>query len=58
LFLPEPVSIRCFKSLLPILVPLWLTVQGLAQPGYKEQWPQFRGPFASGMIDSLDLPEK
>jgi outer membrane protein assembly factor BamB len=58
LFSPEPIPMRCFKSLLPILFPLWLTVHVMAQPRYTEQWPQFRGPFASGVIDSMDLPER
>jgi len=29
-----------------------------AQVDYMKQWPQFRGPFACGIIDSTDLPEK
>jgi outer membrane protein assembly factor BamB len=27
-----------------------------AQPEYMEQWPQFRGPFACGIMDGQDLP--
>jgi outer membrane protein assembly factor BamB len=29
-----------------------------AQENYMRQWPQFRGPFASGILDHADLPEK
>lgn len=28
-----------------------------SQDNYLEQWPQFRGPFACGIIDSVDIPE-
>ncbi len=29
-----------------------------AQTEYMKQWPQFRGPFASGIVESSQLPEK
>lgn len=30
----------------------------LAQTDYMKQWPQFRGPFASGIVESDQLPEQ
>jgi len=27
-----------------------------AQSNYKEQWPGFRGPFATGILDNADTP--
>ncbi len=29
-----------------------------AQTDYMQQWPQFRGPFASGIMENVDLPER
>lgn len=44
---------RIYLSLLLILFSV-LTLR--AQTNYMEQWPQFRGPFASGIMDEADLP--
>ncbi len=30
----------------------------LSQVDYEKQWPQFRGPFASGIVESDNLPDK
>ncbi|MBL6964813.1 MAG: PQQ-binding-like beta-propeller repeat protein [Bacteroidetes bacterium] len=30
----------------------------IAQKDYMKQWPQFRGPYACGIIDSVNLPDK
>ena len=43
----------------PFLVSLLLLLSGLALKGqhdYMQQWPQFRGPYACGIMDDADLP--
>ena len=46
---------RRFQILLLIIIGLSSSL--IAQNEYMEQWPQFRGPFACGIIDSADLPD-
>jgi len=41
---------------LAILFLLFQSTQLFAQENYCEQWPQFRGPFASGIMDGANLP--
>jgi len=46
------------SKLLPTLILLIsVTLNSAAQPDYMHQWPQFRGPFASGIVESTDLPD-
>jgi outer membrane protein assembly factor BamB len=41
-----------------LLLGLLLTVIAVeAQTDYMKQWPQFRGPFASGIVESKQLPD-
>ena len=41
-----------------LLLGLFLTlVAANAQTDYMKQWPQFRGPFASGIVESEQLPD-
>jgi outer membrane protein assembly factor BamB len=43
---------------LPVLAGLLLALLSLqAQTDYMKQWPQFRGPFASGIVESDALPD-
>lgn len=48
------------KRKIVILVPI-LTLMALlnmkGQGDYMQQWPQFRGPFASGIMENVNLPE-
>ena len=44
-----------FQFLFLILINLFNSLS--AQVNYKKQWPQFRGPYATGIIDSIDLPD-
>jgi len=37
---------------------LFLGIPGKAQTDYMQQWPQFRGPFASGIVEAEPLPLK
>jgi len=37
---------------------LWSIITVNAQTDYMKQWPQFRGPFASGIVESEQIPEK
>jgi outer membrane protein assembly factor BamB len=46
------------KILLPLVIILWFGISANGQTGYMQQWPQFRGPFATGIMDGADLPEK
>ena len=40
-------------------LPFIIFVQsGIAQVNYTIQWPSFRGPFASGIMDGADLPDQ
>ena len=42
-----------------LLLGLILTVVAVnAQTDYMKQWPQFRGPFASGVVESEQIPDK
>lgn len=43
------------RSLL-LLLSLLFMVSAYAQEDYMQQWPQFRGPFASGIVESTQLP--
>jgi len=40
------------------LLSLFFVVSLHGQTVYMEQWPQFRGPYASGIMEDGDLPEK
>lgn len=44
------------KLLLPILL-IYFGLPLTGQSDYMQQWPQFRGPFAAGIIENADLPE-
>ncbi len=54
----------CFKTFtmifnkfcLIITITLGFYMHAIGQSGYMTQWPQFRGPFASGIVESQDLP--
>ena len=37
---------------------LFISIASLAQSEYMEQWPQFRGPFASGIVESNLIPDR
>ena len=39
-----------------LTLSLFLITESAAQRDYKEQWPGFRGPFATGIIDNADTP--
>lgn len=45
---------RIFPLFLSLLLA---TINTVAQTDYKQQWPQFRGPFASGIVETPDLPD-
>ena len=45
-----------FKKILLFLLCSTFTLS--AQSDYMKQWPQFRGPFASGIVESDQLPVK
>lgn len=41
-----------------LLSSLFIAVSAVAQTEYKNQWPQFRGPLASGIVESDLLPDR
>ena len=43
-------------SLLVLQIIFYFVCDSFGQTKYHEQWPQFRGPFSSGILDSADLP--
>jgi outer membrane protein assembly factor BamB len=45
------------KNQLFLWVLFSIATISIAQTDYMKQWPQFRGPFASGIIDNTDLPD-
>ena len=45
------------KRLVFLLAALWISSSLSAQTDYMQQWPQFRGPFASGIVESDQLPD-
>jgi outer membrane protein assembly factor BamB len=45
------------KSCCVLLVLFLIGLNVSAQTNYMEQWPQFRGPFASGIVESPGLPD-
>ena len=45
------------KILHPILFICWFITSVNGQTDYMKQWPQFRGPFATGIMDEADLPD-
>ncbi|MCK5067064.1 MAG: PQQ-binding-like beta-propeller repeat protein [Bacteroidales bacterium] len=45
------------KRLVFLLAALWISSSLIAQTDYMQQWPQFRGPFASGIVESDQLPD-
>lgn len=46
------------KTQLIFWISIILVGSVIAQNNYMKQWPQFRGPFASGIMDSANLPDK
>ena len=46
------------KKAILILVSMLVVFVLQAQDNYMEQWAQFRGPFASGIVDSTNIPER
>ncbi len=46
------------KRLVLLLFALLISITSLAQSEYMEQWPQFRGPFASGIVESNLIPDR
>ena len=46
---------RLYRLLAPAALLILLCIPGNAQPEYMQQWPQFRGPFASGIVESGKL---
>jgi len=47
--------LRKFLLLYFILISFYISLS--AQVDYKNQWPQFRGPYATGIIDNTELPD-
>jgi outer membrane protein assembly factor BamB len=47
---------RLYSLLAPAALLILLCIPGKAQTGYMQQWPQFRGPFASGIVESDPVP--
>jgi outer membrane protein assembly factor BamB len=45
------------KRIFTLLILVTLSISALSQTSYMDQWPQFRGPFASGVVESTDLPD-
>jgi len=45
------------KFLPAFLILVHTSVSSFTQTDYMQQWPQFRGPFASGIVESPDLPD-
>jgi outer membrane protein assembly factor BamB len=46
------------KFLLSLAMVLGVCFSAQGQIDYMQQWPQFRGPFATGIMDNAALPEK
>ena len=46
------------KQLTLLLFALFISFTALAQTDYMKQWPQFRGPFASGIVESDRIPDQ
>jgi outer membrane protein assembly factor BamB len=46
------------KLLLLLLIFIGCGCSDKAQNNYLKQWPQFRGPFAGGIVESVNLPDK
>jgi outer membrane protein assembly factor BamB len=46
------------KHLSLLLFALLISVTALAQTDYMNQWPQFRGPFACGIVETDQLPDQ
>lgn len=46
------------KDLVLLLLVIGFSFPVLAQRDYMQQWPQFRGPLASGIVESDQLPEQ
>ena len=56
--LPERYKdMRHLKFQILLLIIIGLSNSLIAQKDYMKQWPQFRGPFACGIIDSTNLPD-
>ena len=47
---------RIFFMISTLILLSGQTLRG--QTDYMQQWPQFRGPFASGIMENVDLPER
>lgn len=45
------------KNCVLIILILFFTVTLHSQTDYMKQWPQFRGPFASGIMEDAELPD-
>jgi len=45
------------RKMLLLLASIFMMVGVAAQTDYMKQWPQFRGPFASGIVESKQLPD-
>jgi len=49
-------KMRIFFMISTLILLSGQTLRG--QSDYMQQWPQFRGPFASGIMENVDLPER
>ena len=45
------------RNLLTLSILAILSLSAISQTSYMNQWPQFRGPFASGIVETTDLPD-
>ena len=45
------------KQVFFLLLFILISLSNYGQNNYYRQWPQFRGPFGSGIMDSTDLPD-
>jgi outer membrane protein assembly factor BamB len=46
------------KHLFLLAFALFISITSPGQVAYMEQWPQFRGPFASGIVESDQIPDQ
>lgn len=51
-------SLQQIRLIFGLIVILGSSTCTNAQTDYRSQWPQFRGPFATGIMDHTDLPER
>ena len=46
------------RSCIILSLLVFISLPLFSQTNYNQQWPQFRGPFATGIMDEADIPDK